>query len=384
MAKSVSEQLSELGASVTPSSVSAPAVQPAKGEDALVLVPAGFIADIVGGLSGTIGELAGGLFGNAKLGKNIGTAASPLIKLLPFQVIPPEVVPQSAGPEGQAAGPSEALVVVPSAFLGGILGSLGGKLLGGQVDKWFGGSGNTGSAIGGTIAGALGSLLPFQVLPPELTPASAGPGGQEGDQEPMIVVPAGFLGSLLGGVTTTFAGLLGNKTVSTIAETAAPFIRDLLPFQDVPPALVPASAGPSGTPQEEDRLIVVPASFFSSIVGGLASTIGGEIGGWFGAKETGATLGSAAGKLLEDVLPFHALPPALAPASTGPGAENPDDQLVLVPAGLFSGLLSGLAGAAGGVIGGIFGDSNTGKAIGDAAAPFIKLLPFQVVAPAGA
>ena len=29
-------------------------------------------------------------------------------------------------------------------------------------------------------------------------------------------------------------------------------------------------------------------------------------------------------------------------------------------------------------------DSNTGKAIGDAAAPFIKLLPFQVVAPAGA
>ena len=81
----------------------------------------------------------------------------------------------------------------------------------------------------------------------------------------------------------------------------------------MPPALVPASAGPTGTPTEEDRLIVVPAGFFSSIVGGLASTIGGEIGGWFGAKEQGASLAAGAAKLLEDVLPFHVLPSALAP-----------------------------------------------------------------------
>ena len=381
MAKSVTQTLSELGGAVTPSSAPVGAVQTAEGPDALVLVPAGFIADIVGGLSGTIGEITGGFFGKAKLGKDIGTAASPLIKLLPFQVIPPQVSPQSAGPDGQAtSGSTEAMVVVPSAFLGGILGGLGGKLLGGQVDKWFGGSGKTGSAIGGTIAGALGSLLPFQVLPPELTPASAGP-GDEADDEPMVVVPAGFFGSLLGGVISTFGGLTGNKTVNTIAQTAAPLIKDLLPFQDVPPALAPAATGPAGTPTEEERLIVVPAGFFSSIVDGLASTIGGEIGGWFGEKEAGASLGSAAGKLLDGVLPFHTLPPELAPASAGPDGQNPDDELMLVPAGLFSGLLSSLAGAAGGAVGGLFGHSKTGQAIGDAAAPFIKLLPFQVVAP---
>ena len=383
MAKSVTQALSEMGGSVTPFSAP-PSPPPAASSDALVLVPAGFIANIVGGLSGTIGEIAGGVFGKAQLGKEIGIAASPLIKLLPFQVIPPEVAPQSVGPDGHqaVAGPAEAMIVVPAGFLGGILGGLGGKLLGGQVDKWLGGSGKTGTSIGSTIGGALGSILPFQVLPPALTPASAGP-GEEGAEEPMVVVPAGFFSSLLTGVTKTFVSLAGNKTVQEIAKTAAPLLKDLLPFQEVPPALAPASTGPSGTASEDDRLIVVPAGFFSSIVGGLASTIGGEIGGWFGAKETGATLGGAAGKLLEGVLPFHELPSALAPASAGPEA-SPEDKLMLVPAGLFSGLLSGLAGAAGGMVGGLFGQSKTGQAIGEAAAPFIKMLPFQVVPPEAA
>lgn len=380
MAKSVTQALSEMSGSVSPFSSPPASPSAAASSDALVLVPAGFIANIVGGLSGTIGELAGGVFGKAKLGKEIGIAASPLIKLLPFQVIPPQVAPQSTGPDGHEAsgGSSEAMIVVPAGFLGGILGGLGGKLLGGQVDKWLGGSGKTGTTIGSSIGGALGSILPFQVLPPELTPASAGP-GEEGAEEPMVVVPAGFFSSLLSGVTKTFVGLAGNKTVQEIAKTAAPLLKDLLPFQEVPPALAPASAGPAGTVNEDDRLIVVPAGFFSSIVGGLASTIGGEIGGWFGAKETGASIGGAAGKLLEGVLPFHELPSALAPASAGPGAPD-EDKLMLVPAGLFSGLLSGLAGAAGGVVGGLFGHSKTGQAIGEAAAPLIKMLPFQVVA----
>lgn len=382
MAGSVTAALSAISGDVAPAAateVDALAAQSSDGT--LVVVPAGFIADILGGLSGSIGELTGGYFGKAKLGKDIGDAASPLIKLLPFQVIPAEIAPQSAGPDGQGAvGPAEDLIVVPAGFLGGILGGLGGKLLGGQIDKWLGGSGKTGSTIGSTVAGTLGALLPFQVVPPELTPASAGPDGAAAD-EPMVVVPAGFFGNLLGGVAGAFGGLVGGKKGRAIGDAAAPFIRQLVPFQQVPPELAPASAGPGETVSEDDRLIVVPAGFFSSIVGGLASTVGGEIGGWFGQRKTGAALGGVAGKLLEGVLPFHELPPALAPASAGPDGDAADEKLMLVPAGLFGNLLSGLAGVAGGAVGGLFGQAKTGQAIGKAAAPLFGLLPFQVVAP---
>jgi|GEM_PF-4086658 len=387
MAGSVTAALSAIGGEAAPAATpaktnpAAAAHAPAKhvGEGALVVVPAGFIADIVGGLSGTVGELTGGFFGKPKLGKQIGEAASPLIKLLPFQVIPAEVAPQSAGPDGQgAAGPAEDLIVVPAGFLGGILGGIGGKLLGGQVDRWFGGNGGTGSTIGSTVGGAIGAVLPFQVVPPAAAPADG-----EAPGEPMVVVPAGFFGDLLGGVAGAFGGLVGGKQGRAIGDAAAPIISQLVPFQEVPPALTPASAGPDGAVADEERLVVVPAGFFGSIVGGLASTIGGEIGGLFGGSDTGAAIGGVAGKLLESVLPFHEVPPALAPASADPAGQPSDDKLILVPAGLFGNLLSGLAGAAGGVAGGLLGDAKTGRAVGDAAAPFLKLLPFQVVAPGG-
>jgi hypothetical protein len=383
MAESVMSTLAGLGGGVSPAS--APTASSSgdgaaqSGEGPLVLVPAGFIADVVGGLSGTIGELTGGFFGNAKLGKDIGEAASPLIKLLPFQIIPPQVAPQSAGP-GAPSGPQEALIVVPAGFLGGILGGIGGKLLGGSVDKWLGGSGGTGSTIGSTVGGVLGGILPFQVVPPGLMPASAGPEGQA-PQEPLVVVPAGFFGNLLSGVAGTFGDLVGGQTGRDVGEAASPFIK-LLPFQDVPPELAPQSTGPDGAAVEE-RMIVVPAGFFSSIVGGLAETIGGEVGGWFGDADTGAAIGGAAGTII-DMLPFHAVPPALLPASVGPaGEQDPAEKLMFVPAGLFGNLLSGLAGSVGGAVGEALGSKSTGTAMGNAASPFLKMLPFQVVAPAG-
>ena len=383
MAGSVTSALAGIGGvapASAPTAASSGTASPRPGEGPLVLVPAGFIADIVGGLSGTIGELTGGYFGNAKLGKEVGEAASPLIKLLPFQIIPPQVAPASAGP-GATAGPQEALVVVPAGFLGGILGGIGGKLLGGAVDTWLGGSGSTGSTVGSSVGGVIGGLLPFQVVPPQLMPASAGPEGQAA-QEPLVVVPAGFFGDLLGGVAGTFGGIVGGQTGKDFGDAASPFLK-LLPFQDVPPDLAPASTGPGGEAQEE-RMIVVPAGFFSSIVGGLAETIGGEIGGWFGDSDTGATIGGVAGSVIE-MLPFHEVPPTLLPASAGPAVEqDPAQKLMFVPAGLFGNLLSGLAGSVGGVVGDVFGSKGTGTAIGEAASPFLKMLPFQVVAPTGA
>ena len=127
-------------------------------------------------------------------------------------------------------------------------------------------------------------------------------------------------------------------------------------------------------------MIVVPAGFFSSIVGGLAETIGGEVGRWFGDSDTGAAIGGAAGTII-DMLPFHAVPPALLPASVGPGEQDPAEKLMFVPAGLFGNLLSGLAGSVGGAVGEALGSKSTGTAMGNAASPFLKMLPFQVVAP---
>jgi hypothetical protein len=347
----------------------------------LMLVPAGFFGDVLSNLTGTIGEITGGYFGNAQLGKAIGNAASPVAKLLPFSIIPPTVAAQSAGPDSGPAGSSEALVVVPSAFLGGLLGGIGGNLLGGTVGKWLGNE-DVGKTVGSTILTTVGSLLPFSVVPPEVAPQSAGPDGAATPQEPMVVVPAGFFGDLLGGVANTVSDIVGGDAGSVI-KTASPLLS-LLPFQAVPPALAPQSAGPDGTPQQAD-MVVLPAGFFGNLLSGLAGTIGSTVGDLFGDAATGKKIGDAAAPIV-GLIPFHAVPPELAPQSAGPNGATvkPEDQLMLVPAGLFSGLLSGLAGTIGGAVGGLLGDSKTGTDIGNAASGLISMLPFHTVAPQSA
>ncbi|MDQ3610079.1 MAG: hypothetical protein M4D85_00490 [Actinomycetota bacterium] len=347
-----------------------------QGEERLVVVPAGFIADIVGGLSGTIGEITGGYFGNARLGRQIGDAASPLIKLLPFQVIPSALETQSTGPDGGGAqGPDEAMIIVPAGFLGGLLGGIGGQLLGGTVGGWLGNK-EAGSTVGSTLGGVLGGLLPFQVVPPSLTPQSAAPDAAE-PQEPLVVVPAGFFGDLLSGVAGTVGGLIGGDTGRSIGQTASPFLK-LLPFQDVPPDLAPQSAGPDGAPTE--RMVVVPAGFFGNLLSGLAGTVGGAVGGLFGDAKTGTAVGGAAAPLLK-LLPFHEVPPQVLPQSAAPdpGAGSERDKLMLVPAGLFGSLLSCWSGTIGTFVGDLVGDARTGDVVGKAAQAAGDIVPFSAV-----
>jgi hypothetical protein len=344
--------------------------------DKVVVLPAGFVGDLLSKFSGTIGEVAGGAFGDAALGRKIGDSAGPLVKLLPFSIVPPSVDPASAGPGGNGAGSGETMVVVPAGFIGGLLGGIGGNLLGGAVGGLFGNK-DLGANIGKTAGGLLGGgLIPFQVVPPQISPQSVGPGGAPTD-EPMVVVPAGFFGNLIKGVASTVATIAGSdSTVGKVANTAAG-LSDLLPFQDVPPDLVPQSAGPDGQPADTERLIVVPAGFFGNLLSGLADTVGGAIGGIFGDAKTGAAIGSAAKPLL-GLIPFHTVPPELAPQSAGPDGGGQQEELWVVPAGLFGGLLSTYAGAIGQYAGGLFGNAAVGKQIGDAAAPLVKLLPFSV------
>lgn len=361
------------GAAGTPTG-GTPAVR-ATDDERLLVVPAGFVADILGGLSGTIGEITGGLFGNARLGRDIGVAASPLIKLMPFSIIPPSVEPQSAGPAGgEPQGSGEALIVVPAGFLGGLLGGIGGQLLGGAVGGWLGNK-EAGSTAGSTLGGILGGLLPFQVVPPSLMPQSTGPDASE-PQEPMVVVPAGFFGDLLSGVAGTVGGMIGGDTGRAIGNTASPFLK-LLPFQDVPGDLLPQSTGPEGAPEE--RMVVVPAGFFGNLLSGLAGTVGGAVGGLFGDAKTGAAVGGAAAPLLK-LLPFHEVPPQYLPQSAGPAhTTDQRDTLMLVPAGLFGSLLSCWSGTLGSYVGDLVGHAPTGEVVSKAAQALGDIVPFSAV-----
>jgi hypothetical protein len=124
----------------------------------------------------------------------------------------------------------------------------------------------------------------------------------------------------------------------------------------------------------------VPAGYFGNLLSGLAGTIGGAVGGLIGHAETGKAIGDAAAPVL-DLIPFHAVPADLVPQSTGDEGTIAQEQMMLVPAGLFGSLLSGLAGTIGGAVGGVFGHAKTGQAIGEAASPLARLIPFQAIDP---
>ena len=344
-------------------------------DGALTVVPAGFIADILGGLSGTIGEVTGGFFGNAPLGKQIGKAAQPLVELLPFTLVAPSLMPASTGPGGAGKVPEEAMIVVPNAFLGGILGGIGGNLLGSTVGGWLGDS-ETGADVGSAVGGFLGGLLPFQVVPPELMPASAGPDAKAPtSDEAMVVVPAGFFGNLLSGVASTFSGI-DRGIAGDVAGAASPFLK-MIPFQAVPKELAPMTAGPGGA-SKEIEMTVLPAGFFGSLLSGMAESVGGAVGGLFGGERVGAQIGSTVAPII-NMLPFHAVPPvALAPQSAGP-AGAPQEQMLFVPAGLFGSLLSGWGGTLNSLVSDWSGSPNAGKVAEGLTGIVGDLLPFSVL-----
>ncbi|MFV0459267.1 MAG: hypothetical protein ACK5MT_10935, partial [Actinomycetales bacterium] len=334
----------------------------------LVVVPAGLIADLVGSIAPTVGKLIGGHFGYEKLGETAGQVAEPLIKLAPFQV----VVPGVAGADGQVSPQDgEPLVVVPAGFFGGVLGGIAGNVLGGTVGGWLGNKdlGATAGKAGGT---ALGALLPFQVVPPQYTPQSVGPDGGSADEEPMVVVPAGFFGNLLSGATNCFGGMASGTTAGDIAKTASPLLK-LLPFQTVAPEFAPQSAGPGG---QDEEMVLVPAGFFGNMLSNLAESVGGQVGSMFGDRKTGSDIGKAAAPFI-GMLPFSAVPPQLVPQSAGPSAAG--EQMMFVPAGLFGGLLKSWGGALGSVVGQATGNDTIGAIAGKAATTLGSVLPFSVV-----
>lgn len=348
---------------------------------AMVLVPAGFIGDLLGSLSGTIGQVTGGLLGNATFGRHVGELAGEAATLLPFQVVPPGPTSETNGSGEASTAGHEPMIVVPNAFLGGILGGIGGSLLGGTIGGWLG-SEQVGESIGSTVGGAVGGLLPFQVVPPEQMPpgSGSGPDGAATVEDAMIVVPAGFFGDVLAGVAGTVGDLVGGKSGRQVGEAAAPFIRELFPFQAVPPQLAPQASGP-GVAQEQMQMTVVPAGFFGGLLSNMAESIGGAVGGLFGSASTGKAVGGAAAPIL-NMLPFHAVPQgALSPASAGP-ASHPQEQMLFVPAGLLGSMLSCWGGTVGREIGGWLGDEKTGATIGSYAGKLGDLLPFSVLPPA--
>ncbi|QGQ19287.1 hypothetical protein GC089_08645 [Cellulomonas sp. JZ18] len=346
-----------------------------------MVVPASFLGDALKGLvsryvSPTLPAPAGGAADQIRRGIERAVGG------LPFAVVPQGVQPQSATGPTPTAGTDEDVVLVPAGFLGGLLGGLGGGLLGGTVGKWFGNE-QAGSAIGKAAGGVLGGMMPFQVVPPDVVPASAGPDAPAAPQEDMVLVPAGFFGNLLGGLAKTVGGMVGGSTGRTIGDTAGTLISRFVPFSEVPPEVVPQSTGPQGTTAEDERLIVLPAGFFGNLLSGLAGTVGKAIGGALGDARTGEDVGNAVSPILSWI-PFQALPSELQPASAVPGTEaGAKEELVLVPAGLFGNLLSGLAGTVGKAIGGAFGDARTGEDVGNAVAPVLRLFPFSVVPPVG-
>ncbi|NQX28519.1 hypothetical protein HQQ81_14320 [Microbacteriaceae bacterium VKM Ac-2854] len=327
--------------------------------DNLVMVPAGLFGNLLSGIAETVGGAIGG-----STGRKIGQAASPLLGLIPWSVVPSAVEPQSTAP-GTSAAASEDVIVLPAGFFGDLL-SAGADLLG-QV------SGGTVEKVTSTASPFL-KLLPWSTVPAGFTPQSAAP-GTAATTEDMIMVPAGFFGNLLAGAAGLIGKAVGGSTGEAVGQAAAPLIK-LFPWSAIPAGVSPQSAGPGGeaAPAATEDLVVVPAGFFKSLVGGIAQKLSGQGG-------TVGTVAKVAG-VVNSFLPWSTVPSGVAPQSAGPGAAAATDDLVLVPAGFLSGLLGSIGGGfAGKAIGGLFGNAKLGQQIGSGAGGAIGSIfgPFSVV-----
>jgi hypothetical protein len=190
------------------------------------VVPAGFFGNLLGAVSGTVGQLVGGETGG-KIGNVAGQLAQ---KFLPFQTLPPELSPASAGPEGPDE--SEKLIVLPAGFFGNLVSGFGG-IVGGAVGGLLGDS-KTGTDVG-NVVGKLGSLLPFQQVPPQaLAPQSTAPGAPE--PEAMMFVPAGLFGNLLGALGSTVSNCFPKSPLAQFGGAAGQAAQKLLPFSILPPS----------------------------------------------------------------------------------------------------------------------------------------------------
>jgi hypothetical protein len=190
------------------------------------VVPAGFFGNLLGAVGGTVGQLIGG-----ETGAQIGGAAGELAKkFLPFQTVPPDFAPASTGPDGSEA--SEELIVLPAGFFGSLVSGLGG-VVGGAVGGLFGAS-KTGTDVG-SIVGQLGNLIPFHQVPPQvLEPQSTAPGAPE--PEPMMFVPAGLFGNLLGTLGGVVTNCFPKSPAAQFGGVIGQAAQKFLPFSILPSA----------------------------------------------------------------------------------------------------------------------------------------------------
>lgn len=290
--------------------------QSAGASEDLVLLPAGFVGDILGGFAGAIGGGIGKLAGNEKIGKDIGDAASPFLKMLPWSVVPANVVPQGAGPGTPPQGPSEDLLFVPAGVVGNLLSGLSG-VIGSGVGGIFGKK-ELGAQIGKTVA-PIFKFLPWSVIPAEeiVSAQSAAPNGATtpAATEDLMFVPAGIFGNIASG----FAGLIGQgvgalagnqKLGKQIGDAASPFLK-MLPWSVVPAGVTPQSVVPGEVPVQgpDEDLMLVPAGIFGSLLGGFGGSLaGGAIGKWLGNEKLGKQIGSTVGGIGGGFLPFTMVP----------------------------------------------------------------------------
>jgi len=153
--------------------------------------------------------------------------------------------------------------------------------------------------------------------------------------------PQGFFGDLVGHLAPTvggaLGGLFGQGATGAQVGNVVSGLSHLIPF----------SAGPQLAPQ----------GFFGDLVGHLAPTVGGALGGLLGHGATGAQVGNVVSGL-SHLIPF----------SAGPQ---------LAPQGFFGDLVGHLAPTVGGALGGLLGHGATGAQVGNVVSGLSHLIPFS-------
>jgi hypothetical protein len=214
------------------------------------MVPQGLFGSLLGQYGGALGGLAGAPFGQPNIGQQFGQGLGQLAQhYLPFAATP------QIAPQGLFGDVFSQLAPTIGGGVGGIFGQQG---LGQQVGQGF-----------GRLAQ---QYLPFAALP------------QIAQQyQPYGVTPQ-------------------------IAQQQYP--QQQYPQQQYPQQQYPQQQYPQQQYQQQayPQQQIVPQGLFGSILGQLAPTIGGGVGGIFGQSGLGQQVGQGLGQLAQQYLPFAATP----------------------------------------------------------------------------
>jgi hypothetical protein len=187
--------------------------------------------------------------------------------------------------------------------------------------------------------------------------------------------PQGFFGSLLGAplgglIGRGVGGLFGNANLGRqIGQAAGGIGGGFLPF-----AVDPVQQAQLQQAQLAQQLD--PQGWFGNIVSQVGRPLGGMIGGAFGNRNLGNTIGGIAGGLGR-FLPFSADPVQQAQLQQQAQLEQLAQAQQLNPQGWFGNLIGQVGQPLGGAIGGLFGNAGLGSTIGGVAGQVGRMLPFS-------